>query len=450
MQIVWYTCLISAICLEGLGRKYVPQVPAMVFYFLKDAVLVFGFIRFRPPPSVGRAVRYLYGGFGIAVAAGIAWTIIELANPQHESWMLGLIGLRAYWLWWIAPPVIAGFLQDERQKRRAIYVLLGVAMLVSVLAAFQFASPADSNLNLYSVQDGEEIHASDMATVASTGRARVASTFTFLSGFVDFCLLVPTLLLSIGLETRDKKLRRAALIATVCAAGVIPMSGSRSSVLLGVAVLLMMAWASGLFFTRIGRRILVGGGVAAILAVVVFPDAFLGVQDRFGNTDETIGRIMETAAVLPPVALSIYNYPPLGIGTGMQQNARFSLHADSSEYAAESEVGRYLVELGPIGYLIVWTTKLGLVVGLARAYAILKRAGRRGAAGAALSYAVLTMFGNLTFDHVWQALYFLGCGFVLAEVVSVLRAQASVVGSGALTSHAGIAEAGFVVNRSGG
>jgi hypothetical protein len=422
MQIVWYTCLISAICLEGLGRKYLPQVPSMFFYFLKDAVLIFGYIRFRPPPSVRRAVRYLYGGFGVAVVAGIGWTAIELVNPLHQSWMLGLIGIRAYWLWWLAPPVIAGFLQDEKQKRRAIYVLLGVSLLISVMAALQFASPSDSNLNLYSVVDGEEIHASDMATVAATGRARVASTFAFLSGFVDFCLLVPTLLLSIGLETRDKSLRRAALIATVCAAAVIPMSGSRSSVLLGVAVLLMMAWASGLFFTRLGRRVLIGGIVAAILAVVAFPDAFLGVQSRFENTDETVGRFSEIAAILPPVALGIYDYPALGIGTGMQQNARFALHVDT-DFNSEAEVGRYLIELGPIGYLIVWTTKLGLVIGLVRAYVVLKRARRRGAAGAALSYAVLTMLGNLTFDHVWQALYFLGCGFVLSEVVSVQRAQ---------------------------
>jgi hypothetical protein len=31
------------------------------------------------------------------------------------------------------------------------------------------------------------------------------------------------------------------------------------------------------------------------------------------------------------------------------------------------------------------------------------------------------MLGNLTFDHIWQALYFLGCGFILSEVVSVMR-----------------------------
>jgi hypothetical protein len=420
MQLVWYTFLVCAICLEGLGRKYLPVVPSMFFYFLKDAVLLYGYFRFPRPPLVRRTVRLLYGGFGVILVAAIGWTAIEMLNPSHQSWTLALIGFRAYWLWWLAPPVIASFLQHERNKRQAIYVLLTIAAIVSVMAVFQFASPANSELNLYSVVDGEEIHASDMATVASTGRARVASTFTFLSGFADFCLLVPALLLSIGLEAREKRVRYGALIVTGCAAAVIPMSGSRGSILMGAGILLVMAWTSGLFFTRIGRRVLIGGVAAAILAVVAFPDAIFGVQSRFEESGETTSRLMETAVILPPVALGYYDYPFLGIGTGMQQNARFSLHVDA-QYDVEGEVGRYLVELGPVGYLLVWTAKLGLIVALFRCYVILKRAGRRGSAGAALVYAAVAMLGNLTFDHVWQALYFLGCGFILAEVVSVRR-----------------------------
>ena len=124
MYIVWYTLLVSAICLEGLGRRYLPGIPSMFFYFLKDAVLVFGYFSFPPPPSVRRAVRYLYGGFGVILVAGVVWTAIELANPRQQSWMLALIGFRAYWLWWIAPPLVAGFLQDEKRKRQAINVLV--------------------------------------------------------------------------------------------------------------------------------------------------------------------------------------------------------------------------------------------------------------------------------------------------------------------------------------
>ena len=348
-----------------------------------------------------------------------------MVNPEHQSLALGLIGLRAYWLWWAAPIVIAGVLQNQRQKDKAIYALLVMALGISALAAVQFASPADSSVNLYSVEDGEEVHASDMATVASTGRARVSSTFTFLSGFVDFTMTVPALLLSLGLDSRNPRLRRAALLATFATAAVIPMSGSRGSVVLGVVVILgITMWSAGLFFTAIGRRILMGSIVAAILSVVAFPDAFLGVQSRFENTDETVGRFEDLANILPPVAITTYEYPFMGIGTGMQQNSKGSLHV-FTKWDSEGELGRYLIELGPIGFLLIWMTKLGLMVALWRAFLILKRAGRRGPASAALSYAAMTMFGNLGFDHNWQALFFLGCGFVLSDVLSVLRAQAA-------------------------
>ena len=78
----------------------------------------------------------------------------------------------------------------------------------------------------------------------------------------------------------------------------------------------------------------------------------------------------------------------------------------------------------------MWTVKLGLIIALVRAHRILKRAGRKGAATAALSYAILTMVGNLTFDHIWQALYLTGCGFILAEVLAVVAGAGGGAGSG--------------------
>jgi len=131
------------------------------------------------------------------------------------------------------------------------------------------------------------------------------------------------------------------------------------------------------------------------------------------------------AGVVPPLAIAMIDHPPLGLGTGMLQNARVNMRIKVAQ-EVEPEYGRYLVELGTFGFLIIWTAKAGLMVALIRAYRFLKRAGRRGAATASLSYALLTFAGNLTFDHVWQALYFIGCGFVLAEVLSVVRARAAV------------------------
>jgi hypothetical protein len=427
VQFVWFVVLVCAICLEGLGRKYLPAIPSFAFYFAKDAVLVVGLVLFRRSVAVTRVSSYLYRGFTITWILGLVWTAVELLNPKQQSWLLGLIGMRAYWLWWLAPPVIAGMLLREKQKRRAIYLLLAMAVGVSILAAVQFVSPADSALNLYSVVDGEEVSA-EAYHIEATGRARVASTFSFISGFSDFCMLVPTLLLSIGLDTRDPKLRRATLIVTCLAAAVVPMSGSRASVLIGAAILVVTAWTAGLLVTRIGRRILIGGVLAAIVAVAVFPDAFIGVQSRF-DVDETNSRFGIAAAnAIPPLGLITFDYPVLGIGTGMMQNARLSMRIDTDKWEGEVETERNLIELGPVGFLVVWLSRLGLIIALFRAYRILKEAGRRGAAAGAMAYLFLSFVGNFTFDHIWQALYFLGCGFILAEVVAVVRAKEAEVG----------------------
>src|SRR5215203_267967 len=105
----------------------------------------------------------------------------------------------------------------------------------------------------------------------------MSTAFSFISGFSDFTILVPTLILSFGLDARDPRLRKWAFMVTGLTAAVLPMSGSRLSLLLGGGILLVSFWSAGLFFTRVGRRILMGSVVAAIGAVVVFPDAFAGI-----------------------------------------------------------------------------------------------------------------------------------------------------------------------------
>jgi hypothetical protein len=438
MKTAWYFSLVAVICFEGMGRKFLPQIPPVVFYFLKDAVLLLGYLRFRRPASVLAVNGWLYRGFKVFWIIGFCWTVIEVFNPDQTSLSLGMLGLRSYWLWWAAPPIVASILDDEKEKRRALYVLLGTAVVVAIFGAVQFVLPATSPLNAYATMGGEEVVT---AVVASTGRSRVSSTFTFVSGFADFNILIPPLIMSLGLDARDRRLRWSAIVVTCMTAAVVPMSGSRASVLLGLAVLAIAVWSAGLVTTRLGRRIAVGGAVAGVLAIVAFPEAFVGVQSRFQNREETQGRYVQVAAmVVPPMAMAMYDYPAFGLGTGMQQNARATMGIPV-KYNVEVEAGRYLVELGVVGFLFVWVAKLGLVVALSRAYFILKRAGRRGAAAAALSYAFLTLLGGLTFDHIWQSLYFLGCGSILAEVVSVMRERAAAVAANGTATVSGRAAA---------
>src|ERR1043166_4532883 len=111
MKVIWFATLMATICFEGVARKLMPQLPAPVFYFLKDVVLLVGWFRFRPPPPLRATARRLYRGFQVIWVLGFVWTVLEVLNPEHGSATLAVIGMRAYWLWWIAPPLIAHVLR---------------------------------------------------------------------------------------------------------------------------------------------------------------------------------------------------------------------------------------------------------------------------------------------------------------------------------------------------
>src|SRR5450432_2171997 len=103
----WFFLLMASICLEGLGRRYLPGIPSVTFLLLKDVLLVIGVFLFRPTPSVSRVSKYLFRGFEIFWIAAFMWTVIEVANPDQQSIPVALVGLRGYWLWWLAPVGIA-------------------------------------------------------------------------------------------------------------------------------------------------------------------------------------------------------------------------------------------------------------------------------------------------------------------------------------------------------
>ena len=98
----------------------------------------------------------------------------------------------------------------------------------------------------------------------------------------------------------------------------------------------------------------------------------------------------------------------------------------STAWDSEGEAGRYLIELGTLGYILFWMTRLGLAVALVRASTLAKSAGNLSLGGLALAFAILPFLGgNLTFDHVYQALYSVGVGLILRDLI--MAASAPVV-----------------------
>lgn len=392
-----------------------PEIPAVAFYFAKDVVLLAGLVAFGVPRDVRDAGRRLFRGFLPVLPLAVLWTALEMANPDQGHIEFAVLGFRAYWFWWIAPFVVASALRDERARGRAMTTLGAIAIVIGALALVQFALPSSNPLNRYAAASA------DVAGVSSTGRVRVTSTFSYITGFTDFVVIVPALLLSVGLATSVARRRMVLLVATVLTAIAIPASGSRSPVLLGLGALAIVAYAAGLFWTRQGRRVVAAGVLAIVATAVLSATAVEGVHDRFvDNPEETRGRFVGALVAIPPLAMTLDDYPILGTGTGTLQNAA-TVYGVSLRYVAEAEPYRILIEQGVPGYLLVSLVRIGLVVALVRAGSFLKAAGRRGEAGGAWALAALTLPLNLVFDHIAQALYFVAVGVVLDAVVRARR-----------------------------
>lgn len=420
-RIAWFGALAFAICFEGVGRKMFPDVPSPVFYYAKDVVLVAGVWLFGVSARQFHTARGLLRGFVPIIILAFVWTVAQVFNPAQQSLLLGLLGLRGYWLWWLAPLLIATVLENARERERATQVLAGIAIAVAAFAVLQFASPASSAINSYALYGGETVL--DVATIASTGRARVSSTFSYITGFTDFTVLLPPLLFGVGTDAQGRSRNLVSLLAAAACLAVIPLSGSRGPLLLAAVGVLALAAYGGILSRRGGLRLTMAIAIAAAIAFISIPDAVQGVTERFAG-DDTNDRLNEIAEILPPVALTRLEYPPMGEGTGMQQNARIAFGI-SSPWATESETSRLLAEQGGIGYLLVWASKLGLAVALIRAARRLKRAQRTGIAGTAVAFAGYAIIGNSAFDHVWQALFFVGGGIVLAAASDAAAARAS-------------------------
>jgi hypothetical protein len=405
----WFVLLLAAICLEGLARRFLP-IPGPFLYFAKDVVLIGGVVAVGVHPRVRRATRRLVGPLPLVLAATALWCMVSLADPRHPSIVLGLVGARQYLLWWAAPVVVATALLGDAENRRSQVILSVFAIAIATLAAYQFDQPSDAPINAYV---WGEANPARVAELGSTGRVRVTSTFSYISGFSNFVALMAPILLASAVSGRGRS-GTAAYVAAGSLAATAAMSGSRATVLyLGFGILVVLA-VSGALKTRRGKITLAAIGLASVLGIWLVPEAREGLHERFG-ADDNAQRFRDLAMAIPFYAISKTDFEMLGAGVGVLQNAGAALQFEYASHA-EIELQRVLIELGLPGYLLVWFSRVLLSVALVRGARSLARASAPAWSGAAWAYAGLALLLQLSTDHVAQSLFFLGNGILLAQV----------------------------------
>ncbi len=354
--------------LEGAVRKWLFVEAQDIIYFGKDVLLLAaygGYLVNRPrlrdrwvPPAPA-----LY--FTLTVAA--VFGVFEVFNPLLPNFFVGLIGFKSYFLYVPLIFVLPAVFPNDEALARFLRRFLLLSIPVDLLAVAQFFSPPTSILNTYARASDDPISA---VTFGSSAFVRVTGTFSFISGYSAYLTAIVMLGLA-ALATTQWRLRGNLTVYLALGLAVVGMlmTGSRGPVVI-IAILFPLYW-----WLAVAREKKSGATLVRLVIGVVLLAGFVSVigRDAFGafrgrtvaSGDEFSGRI--TTPFTAPFA-SLQDAGPFGYGIGATHQAATAVTKGIVPYSwleghlVEVESGRVMLELGPLGFLLVYFGRILLAV----------------------------------------------------------------------------------------
>jgi hypothetical protein len=346
---------------EGALRKWAfPGAQAQI-YLVKDAILLAVYLGFMLD---NRRILPATAGTGlikIVLVLGFVWGCIEVLNPNSPSILVGIIGLKSYFLY--AP--IAFILPYAIKSREHLFVLIKryliMAIPVAVLGLLQIMAGPASSLNVY-VSNSE-----DMSTMAAyfghENLIRTSGTFSYISGYTAFLSFVA--FLAIGYNMAHGWRLKNSIIPVITLAlvvGAMFTTGSRGPIYVLLAtspVILWLAATSRVLSLQTAVRLCLFVPVITILALNASPRAFEAFMERAEQAD-TSYTLTRTFSWFDQTTGVLSAEPLLGMGIGATHPAALSIMGAEfpwwlpDELLTEDEMARVTVELGPIGLLLTY------------------------------------------------------------------------------------------------
>ena len=412
----WRSAIALAMLLlvfEGALRKWVWPEGQQLLYFLKDSMLIGAYVGFvlreGAVIKAGRMVALLT----LSLVAAI-YGALELFNEGLPSMLMGLLGWKAYFLYVplvvLVPHLVRRGDDLEHVLRRYLLLVIGIAGL----GLLQFYSPAGSVLNVYA-RGGE---GADMALFGEAFYVRATGTFAYVTGFSTYLLAMGLVALGLlgGMSWRMKK-NWLVLTALVAACGGMLTTGSRAPVysLIAAAVIyVVIATSRGDIAVRHGFRLGAIAGLALVAVIAFFEEPAKAFRYRVSSADVASERLFavveETLAVAD--AAGVFGY---GIGT-MHQGSQVIMGGGVRWWAGgievESEPAKIILELGIVGFLLVYVVRALLVVH-ARGLVLRGRLRRYRNLGAVLAaYFIVSLPSSVVFNPTADMYYWFGAGLL--------------------------------------
>ncbi|HEY6321346.1 MAG TPA: hypothetical protein VJA16_07295 [Thermoanaerobaculia bacterium] len=412
---------------EGAIRKWLFPGAQDLVYLAKDVILVgvyLGFMRDqarsrdRPP-----ALPALYSALGLGALVGV----LQIFNPKLPNLLVGVFGFKAYFLYVPLLFVLPAAFRTDRELilflRR--YILLSIP--VGLLAVAQFFSSTSSPLNTYARPEEAAVGLTNgsgyVSTFGSSEYVRVTATFSYITGYGSYLVAITILVLAYLAATRWR-LRRslAAHVALGMAMLGMLMTGSRGPVLM-LALLFPIYWWLAVMRGGDGGatfgRLLLGAAMLCILLVSVGSEALGAFLGRAANTSDVGGRIIAqlTAGfdILPDAG-------PIGYGIGATHQTAAAFTQGLAPYywlhglGTESETGRVMLELGPVGFLLVYLVRIYLIGFALRQVFVVRTPFHRSLATACLLFFLAQLLGSVVFDVTSDLYYWFFGGLLLTAM----------------------------------
>ena len=387
---------------EGAIRKWILPGAQELVYFAKDGVLVAAYIGYFSRTPSGRDQPTNRQAFLVALL--VLTTLlgaVEIFNPNLPTVWLGLLGFKSYFLYipllWVLPEAFDR--REELWRFLCSFALIGLPL--GLLALLQFASPASSPLNTYA----RETSSASVATFGTSSRVRVTATFSYITGYVSFlyanALILLGLLSTIQWRIKSYLLLYAALTLTVV--GML-VSGSRAPVLM-FAVTFPMFWWLAVAKDRQNfeatSRVL---GIVVVLGLIVTygaSDAVSAFYGRAAASTDVASRI--TSPFTQPFEV-LAQAGAFGVGIGATHQAATAL-VDGAEPTSwlggvilEGETGRVMLEVGLIGFVLVYSIRIYMILLAFRQSLVLRDRFCRMVAVAALLFFLTHLPSGIIFN----------------------------------------------------
>lgn len=356
--------------LEGALRKWVlPQASEMI-YFLKDVVLFGAYFQYYGLSKGGQKFPTIKTPFiNILLGLVFGWCMFLSFNPSLGSVVVGIWGLKNYFyyvpLMWMLPNLF----QSEEELYRFLRTHLLLVIPVGILGIVQYFSPASSPLNVYA--PGQEA-TTGIATFGVSHKVRITGTFSYVNNYTAYLLVCFGLLISFLSIEQPKWWKRATIIELLLVIGNSLMTGSRTPVI--AAGLLTIGYfgtkiiAQPSRFLRLVKLFFPPALVVAVGTSIVFHSALENFSRRASAGKDVIERIMlgfaQPLQGMQFKGLDAYGPGAVHPATVVLRRGLGLPYGEIPPVEYESELGRIMLEIGPLGFILWYGLKFAIVIKL--------------------------------------------------------------------------------------